>query len=223
MAGNRRKRWEAALAATCFTERQFPPAQGLEVALAGRSNVGKSTFINGLIRKPLARVSGTPGKTRSVNFYRELRKRLYTLVDLPGFGFASRSRSERASWARLIEEFITRRESLALLVHLVDFRHGFLENDRILQEWATGHGVPVQVVFTKIDKVPKSRWTPLLKKYSAPPASSVAEPFLVSMEKGWGVEEFMFFLESYLEEAGSPRRGGDRNGAGAKVRFLHDA
>ncbi len=210
MASNRRKRWEAALTATCFTEQQFLPAQGLEVALAGRSNVGKSTFINGLIKKPLARVSGTPGKTRSVNFYRVNLGKGFTLVDLPGFGFASRSRSERTSWAKLIEEFIARRESLALLIHLVDFRHGFLENDRILQEWATGHGVPVQVVFTKIDKVPKGRWTPLLKKYSVPPASSVTEPFLVSMEKGWGVEEFILFLESYLEDAGSLQCGNDR-------------
>ena len=108
------------LIATCFTERQFPPPQGPEIALAGRSNVGKSTFINGLVRKPLARVSGTPGKTRSVNFYWVNFGKGFTLVDLPGFGFASRSHSERASWARLIEEFITRRESLALLVHLVD-------------------------------------------------------------------------------------------------------
>jgi len=214
MASNRKKRWEASLTATCFTERQFPPPQGPEIALAGRSNVGKSTFINGLVRKPLARVSGTPGKTRSVNFYWVNFGKGFTLVDLPGFGFASRSHSERASWARLIEEFITRRESLALLVHLVDFRHGFLENDKILQEWATDHGVPVQVVFTKIDKVPRGKWNPLLKEYSAPTVSTVTEPLLVSMEKGWGVEEFILFLESYLVGAGFDRHENERTPIG---------
>ncbi|NLO55631.1 MAG: YihA family ribosome biogenesis GTP-binding protein [Thermovirga sp.] len=212
MTSINRKKWEASLTATCFNVRQFPPSRGLEVALAGRSNVGKSTFINGLIQKPLARVSSTPGKTRSANFFKVNAGKGFTLVDLPGFGFASRSRSERAAWAKLIEEFMIHRDNLVLLVHLVDFRHGLLENDRIFQEWATGHGIPVQVVFTKIDKISRGRWASLLKQYSAPPTSSVVEPFLVSMEKDWGAEKFVLFLESYLEDIEASRPQGQRRG-----------
>ena len=170
--------------------------------------MGKSTFINGLIQKPLARISSTPGKTRSVNFFKVNAGKGFILVDLPGFGFASRSRSERMVWAKLIEEYIIRRDNLVLLIHLVDFRHGLLENDRIFQEWATGHGIPVQVVFTKIDKISRGRWASLLKQYSSPPISSMTEPFLVSMEKEWGAEQFAHFLESYLEDIETSRAQG---------------
>ncbi|HOI81018.1 MAG TPA: ribosome biogenesis GTP-binding protein YihA/YsxC [Synergistales bacterium] len=206
MGSTRRKRWEAFLAATCFSSDQFPPSRGPEIAFAGRSNVGKSTFINGLIRTPLAHVSSTPGKTRSINFYRVDHGEGFCLVDLPGFGFANRARSERDSWAKLIEKYITRRESLALLVHLVDFRHGLLENDRKLQEWATEQSVPVQVVFTKIDKIPRGRWPSFLRSYSVPQVSTVTDPFLVSMEKGWGAGDFILFLETYLKRVWAERR-----------------
>jgi GTP-binding protein len=208
MGSARGKRWEASLAATCFSMDQFPPSIGPEIAFAGRSNVGKSTFINGLIRIPLAHVSSTPGKTRSINFYRVYHGEGFCLVDLPGFGFANRARSERESWAKLIEKYIIRREDLALLVHLVDFRHGLLENDRKLQEWATEHSVPVQVVFTKIDKIPRGRWSSFLRSYSIPPLSTVTEPFLVSMEKGWGAGDFTLFLETYLNRVWMDQRKG---------------
>lgn len=193
-----RGKMKASLAATCFTPSQFPPPGYPEVAFAGRSNVGKSTFINGIIQERLAHVSSTPGKTRSINFFKIRHKKDFLLVDLPGFGFARRARTERKAWADLIGQYISGRKTLVLLIHLVDFRHGLLENDRKLQEWAGDHKVPVQVVFTKIDKVPKGKWASSLRKYSDPPFLTVSEPLMVSMEKGWGIREFESFLDSYL-------------------------
>ncbi|MDO9509031.1 MAG: ribosome biogenesis GTP-binding protein YihA/YsxC, partial [Thermovirgaceae bacterium] len=177
---------KASLLATSFNEDQFPGAGYPEIAFAGRSNVGKSTFINGIIQTRLAHVSSTPGKTRSINFFKVEHARNFILVDLPGFGFAQRGKEERKAWAKLIESYISKRESLCLLVHLVDFRHGMLENDSLLQEWVQKHKVPVQVVYTKIDKISKGNWPSLSAQYSRNPFSSISEPLLVSMEKGLG-------------------------------------
>lgn len=191
-------KWKASLVATSFSESQFPGASYPEIAFAGRSNVGKSTFINGIIQTRLAHVSSTPGKTRSINFFRVDTVRRFILVDLPGFGFAQRGKDERKAWAQLIENYISKRESLALLVHLVDFRHGMLENDSQLQEWVQKYKIPVQVVYTKIDKISRGNWTSLAAQYAGKPFSSISEPLLVSMEKGLGVGEFNNFLHAYL-------------------------
>ncbi len=194
---------QASIAATCFSSSQFPKPGYPEVAFAGRSNVGKSTFINGIIQQRLAHVSSTPGKTRSINFYKVSGRKVFFLVDLPGFGFAQRARTERRAWADMIGQYISGRETLVLLIHLVDFRHGLLENDRMLQEWAEKHNVPVQVVFTKIDKIPKGKWASLFRKYSEPPFLSISDPLMVSMEKGWGLGEFGSFLDSFLDSVHS--------------------
>ncbi len=190
---------KASLLATCFNEDQFPDPGYPEIAFAGRSNVGKSTFINGIIQTRLAHVSSTPGKTRSINFFRVYHARDFILVDLPGFGFAQRGKVERKTWAKLIESYISKRGSLSLLVHLVDFRHGMLENDIQLQDWVRRYDVPVQVVYTKIDKISKGNRPSLTAQYAEKPFSSISEPLLVSMEKGLGVGEFNAFLESYLK------------------------
>lgn len=191
-------KWKASLVSTAFQESQFPGASYPEIAFAGRSNVGKSTFINGIIQTNLAHVSSTPGKTRSINFYRVDYAMKFLLVDLPGFGFARRGKDERKAWAQLIEKYIAKRESLVLLVHLVDFRHGMLENDVQLQEWAQENKTPVQVVYTKIDKISRGNWASINSKYNKNSFTSISDPLLVSMEKGLGVGEFNKFLQSYL-------------------------
>ena len=192
-------KWKASLLATSFNEMQFPGISFPEIAFAGRSNVGKSTFINVIIQTKLAHVSSTPGKTRSINFFSVKSARKFILVDLPGFGFAQRGKEERKTWAKLIESYISKRESLALLVHLVDFRHGMLENDSQLQEWVQEHHVPVQVVYTKIDKISRGNWKSLAAKYASKPFSTITDPILVSMEKGMGVGNFNSFLRSFLD------------------------
>lgn len=204
-------RWRASLLATSFTESQFPDKSFPEIAFAGRSNVGKSTLINGMIQTRLAHVSSTPGKTRSINFFKVESTRRFILVDLPGFGFARRGKEERKNWADLIENYISKREPLALLVHLVDFRHGILENDSQLQDWVAKYSIPVQVVYTKIDKIARGRWASLVTAYSRKCFSSITDPLLLSAEKGIGISGLKVFLESYLGSLPTEALGGYRD------------
>jgi GTP-binding protein len=125
-----------------------------EIALIGRSNVGKSSLLNALLARPgLARVSGTPGKTTLLNFYRL--PRLY-LVDLPGYGFARASKSDRAGYRKLVNEYLRSRSTLAGIVWLLDIRHDPSREDREMQELLVKSGRPVLATFTKADKLTRS-------------------------------------------------------------------
>ena len=135
----------------------YPQDEIPEIALAGRSNVGKSSFINTLLnRKNLARTSGKPGKTQLLNFFNidnQLR-----FVDVPGYGYAKVSKTERVKWGRMIEEYLTTRENLRAVVSLVDFRHEPSEDDVQMYEFLKYYEIPVIVVATKADKIPRSKW-----------------------------------------------------------------
>lgn len=135
----------------------YPQDEIPEIALAGRSNVGKSSFINTLLnRKNLARTSGKPGKTQLLNFFNidnQLR-----FVDVPGYGYAKVSKTERAKWDRMIEEYLTTRENLRAVVSLVDFRHEPSADDVQMYEFLKYYEIPVIVVATKADKIPRSKW-----------------------------------------------------------------
>jgi GTP-binding protein len=140
---------------------QLPPPQTLEVAFAGRSNVGKSSLMNSLLeRRKLVRTSGTPGCTRQISLF-EVTTRLgsrLTLVDLPGYGYAKRSHTERREWAQLIHTYLLKRASLAALVALVDVRRGLQPEDEQLLELVGNTGTtraPVEVILvaTKLDKL----------------------------------------------------------------------
>jgi GTP-binding protein len=215
--------WKAEVEATSFNPSQFPPEDATpEIAVAGRSNVGKSTLINALLGAKLAHVGSTPGKTRSVNFYsvqvarREEgpegeaapkgaapRQRLealsFRLVDLPGYGYAERSKSERKEWSRLTSSYVEKRKSLLLVCHLVDFRHGLLANDRLLQDWLDGCGRPVMVLFTKADKIARSKWRGMLQQYVREGLRSVDVPIVTSAEGKEGIAELRVFLERRIE------------------------
>jgi GTP-binding protein len=144
---------------------QLPAPISAEIAFAGRSNVGKSSLINTLLqRKSLVRTSSTPGSTRQVNLY-EARARdgaVFHLVDLPGYGFAKRSKAEQASWATLIEDYLKTRVTLAVAVIIVDVRRGIEDDDRELIEFiesaSTPNRAPVEIIIvaTKLDKVARS-------------------------------------------------------------------
>ena len=130
--------------------------------MVGRSNVGKSSFINGLLQRRVARTSNTPGKTRLMNFYvvrGELHQRplQFTMVDLPGYGYAKLSQTERARWGKVLERFLMKRESLCRVVHLVDVRHGMLDNDLEMHQWLVENGFKVWLVLTKTDKLSRSQ------------------------------------------------------------------
>jgi GTP-binding protein len=144
---------------------QLPPPQNVEVAFAGRSNVGKSSLMNALLeRKKLVRTSGTPGCTRQISLFdvtTRLGSRL-TLVDLPGYGYAKRSHAERREWADLIHKYLLQRPALAVLVALVDVRRGLQDEDEQLLELISqtprASRAPVEVILvaTKLDKLPGS-------------------------------------------------------------------
>ena len=146
----------AELAAVGVKLAQFPTDGLPEIAVAGRSNVGKSTLINALInRKSLARTSSQPGKTRTINFYR-VEGALY-LVDLPGYGYAKAPRAETASWGRMIETYLSKRETLAGVVQLVDIRHEPTANDKQMLNWLRHYDFPRLIVATKADKLNRSQ------------------------------------------------------------------
>ncbi|HGE6593990.1 TPA: ribosome biogenesis GTP-binding protein YihA/YsxC [Listeria monocytogenes] len=136
---------------------QYPETDLPEYALAGRSNVGKSSFINTMIRrKSMARISQKPGKTQTLNFYK-IEEALF-FVDVPGYGFAKVSKTEREKWGVMIETYITFREQLRGVIQIVDLRHKPTEDDRMMYEFLKYYDIPVIVVATKADKIPRSKW-----------------------------------------------------------------
>lgn len=133
------------------------PEDGLpEIVLAGRSNVGKSSFINTMVkRKNLARTSGKPGKTRTLNFF-NIENELF-FVDVPGYGYAKASNAEQEKWGHMMEDYFATREELVLGILLVDFRHEPSEHDRLMYDFYKHYNVPVFIVATKSDKIKKSK------------------------------------------------------------------
>ncbi|MGM0864277.1 MAG: ribosome biogenesis GTP-binding protein YihA/YsxC [Bacillota bacterium] len=141
---------------------QYPGDFLPEFALAGRSNVGKSSFINKMIgRKSMARISSKPGKTQTLNFYK-IEETLY-YVDVPGYGFAKVSKTEREAWGKMIETYITSREQLRAVVLIVDLRHAPTNDDVMMYDFLKHHELPCIVIATKADKIPKGKWQKHLK------------------------------------------------------------
>lgn len=137
----------------------LPAPAFVEVAFAGRSNVGKSSLINTLVaRRKLVRTSSTPGCTRALNLFRiKVSEAFFDFVDLPGYGFAKRSKSERRSWGTLIEEFLETRSGLRAVVLIIDIRRGLEDDDAQLIEYLEHIGRDVVLVATKLDKLPLSK------------------------------------------------------------------
>lgn len=139
-----------------FTLEQYPGKNLPEIALAGRSNVGKSSFVNTLInRKNLARTSSQPGKTRTLNFYNIDEK--FRFVDLPGYGYAVASKKDRNDWADAINTYLMNRDNLKEIFLLVDFRHEPTEQDKMMYDYILDAGFSGMVIATKVDKVKKSQ------------------------------------------------------------------
>lgn len=127
-----------------------------EFPLLGRSNVGKSSFINALANnKKLAKTSNTPGKTRLINFFNFSDK--FTIADLPGYGYAKISKEVQNRWQKHLEEYLLNRSQITTLIQLVDARHEVQKNDIQMREWVNAHNLPIMTIATKIDYVPKSK------------------------------------------------------------------
>lgn len=192
----------------------LPAPTGAEIAFAGRSNVGKSSLINALVqRKSLVRTSSTPGSTRQVNLF-EVRARdgaVFRLVDLPGYGFAKRSKAEQDAWAHLIEKYLKRRVTLAVVVIIVDVRRGLEDDDRELIEFietaseAARRPVEVVVVATKLDKVPRSSARTSLERVAQGAGRKVIG---FSAETGDGRRELWGALRRLTLGSGSGEEGG---------------
>lgn len=147
----------AEIVLSAVSKAQYPQDDMPEIALAGRSNVGKSSFINTLLgRKNLARTSSKPGKTQQLNFYNIDDKLRF--VDVPGYGYAKVSKSERAKWGKMIEEYLTSRDNLRVVVSLVDLRHDPTADDVQMYEFLKYYEIPVIIVATKADKIPRGKW-----------------------------------------------------------------
>ena len=137
-------------------EEQYPETNLTEIALSGRSNVGKSSFINSMIgRKNMARTSQQPGKTQTLNFYNIDEQLIF--VDVPGYGYAKVSKSQREKFGKMIEEYLTKRENLGLVIQLVDLRNNPTEDDVLMYNYLKHFDLPTLVICTKEDKIAKGK------------------------------------------------------------------
>ncbi len=179
--------------------RQLPPATLPDIAFAGRSNVGKSSLINRLVnRNGLVKTSSKPGKTRSINFF-TVDDALY-LVDLPGYGYAKVSRDMQNSWQALISSYVETRQSLALVVVIVDIRHEVKKLDRDLIDWLNHLGVPHLLVYTKADKLPKNKQIKNASSLDAGFDIRASERIVFSSKSGQGCVELKEILTRTVEE-----------------------
>lgn len=156
------KIFKAELERVAVKPNQYPDSNLPEIAFAGRSNVGKSSFINSLVnRKSLARTSGKPGKTRTINFYNINDE--FRLVDLPGYGYAKVSKEEKEKWGYIIEEYLNSRKNLVEVIQLVDIRHSPTEEDIMMHNWLKVYGFKGLVIATKADKINKNKYPAHIK------------------------------------------------------------
>lgn len=180
------------------------PADGLpEVALAGRSNVGKSSMINRLVqRRSLARTSSTPGKTQQLNYYR-INSALY-LVDLPGYGFVKGGMELRLALGRLVQGYLERRAELRAIIQLIDARHGPTDLDLAMIDWLKEHPKPFLLVFTKLDKLSRQQWLRRLDQLTSAGTLTGLAYLPFSATTGEGRDEA---LEWIYQESGAKPHG----------------
>ena len=180
-----------------FDLKQLPIPDMPEIAFAGRSNVGKSSLINRLIkRKNLVKTSGKPGKTQSLNFFL-LDNSLY-LVDLPGYGYAKVSKKMQASWQALITGYLESRENLKCVIVIVDLRHAMKIVDLQLVDWLRSRGVPFLLVYTKADKLSANQRSKNGAILDAGFGVSTSERLLFSAKTGMGRDSLIQSLDSFL-------------------------
>ncbi|WP_409270835.1 ribosome biogenesis GTP-binding protein YihA/YsxC [Neobacillus sp. SCS-31] len=178
---------------------QYPDSALPEFALAGRSNVGKSSFINKMLnRRSLARTSSKPGKTQTLNFYL-INEELF-FVDVPGYGYAKVSKKEREAWGKMIETYITTREQLKAVVLITDLRHPPTSDDRMMYDFLKHHGIPCIIIATKADKIPRGKWQKHLKVTKETLEVEKDDPIvLFSSETGEGKDKMWALFQEYMD------------------------
>lgn len=190
----------AELETVCGVTSKLPKNKELEIAFAGKSNVGKSSLINGLLnRKALARTSSQPGKTQTINFYR-INDAFY-FVDLPGYGYAKVSASEREKWGKMIENYLHTSEKLILVFLLIDIRHEPSNNDKMMYDWILHNGFTPVIIATKLDKIKRSQLQKNLKIIRTRlEMSKEALIFPYSALSRQGRDEILDYIETILEK-----------------------
>lgn len=178
---------------------QLPAPELPEIAFAGRSNVGKSSLINKLVgRKSLVKVSGRPGKTQGLNYFR-VGDHFY-LVDLPGYGYAKVPKMMQNAWLTLISSYLEKRETLRCVVVIMDIRHGPKPQDTQLTQWLRQNSIPLLPVYTKTDKVSGSIRGKNAKLLDAGHGILPHERVLFSAKTGQGRDKLLLALEIFLDD-----------------------
>ena len=196
---------QAELETVCGITSKLPENAFPEVAFAGKSNVGKSSLINGLLnRKSLARTSSQPGKTQTINFYK-VNGNLY-LVDLPGYGYAKVSNEIKAKWGRMIENYLHGSKQLKAVFLLIDIRHEPSANDKDMYQWVVAQGYEPVIIATKLDKIKRSqvqKQLKILKEGLKLLPGTQLIPF--SAETKQGRDEIWEVINSFVEEPSDER------------------
>ncbi len=172
-----------------------------EIAIAGKSNVGKSSFINMLTGQgKLARTSSEPGRTRLINFF-EINNGEYYFADLPGYGYAKVSRAEKAKWGELIENYLSKSRNLINVFVLVDLRHEPTEDDKLLLNYLYTYSIPFTIIATKADKLSRLQQGKCRQTVASALGIGAADVIVTSSEKGIGKQEVFARIDQLLESA----------------------
>ena len=192
------------LETVCGITSTLPENEHIEFAFAGKSNVGKSSLINGLMnRKALARTSAQPGKTQTINFY-HINDQMY-FVDLPGYGYAKVSESEKAKWGKMIENYLHKSKKLRAVFLLIDIRHEPSGNDRLMYDWILKQGFEPIIIATKLDKIKRSqvqKHVKMVKEGLKVVKNTIVIPYSALTKQGR--EEIYEVLDAYLKMEEDP-------------------
>jgi len=182
--------------ASVYNKSQYPKRRLKEISIVGRSNVGKSSLINYLLNKKTAKTSSTPGKTRSLNYY--LINENFYLVDLPGYGYAKVSKTEKEEWQKFLTFYIANNEYMKVIFLLIDIRHELKENDAQMIEYIKHNHIPCLIVLTKADKLNTAELRRQTEYYSN--IELEIPKVITSAEKGTGKNELLKYIEEFLKD-----------------------
>ena len=187
---------------SCPTEQFFPDDEGVELAICGRSNSGKSSVLNMLAnQKKLAKTSNTPGRTQSINFFYVNEDSSKKLVDLPGYGYAKASKKMQKEWGQQITKYMASRKSLRGIILIMDVRHPLQESDLNFIAWCEQYNLPMQILLNKSDKLSKNKASQELMKCVEKTAHNLLldNPMLLSAKTASGAEELSKKILDWME------------------------
>ncbi len=187
---------------SCPAEQFFPDDEGIELAICGRSNSGKSSVLNILAnQKKLAKTSNTPGRTQSINFFNVNEDSSKKLVDLPGYGYAKASKKMQKEWGRQITKYMATRKSLKGIILIMDVRHPLQESDLNFIAWCEEYNLPMQILLNKSDKLSKNKASQELMKCTEKTAHNLLldRPMLLSAKTASGAEELSKKILDWME------------------------